>query len=304
MDKFLTMTVFCRVVELQSFSRAAKVSGISAAMVSKHVANLEHSLKARLLHRTTRQVTPTSIGMLYYERCKAILLELEEAESSISDLTERVSGVLKISAPMDFGRLFLMPVISEFLAEHPDVGIDITFDDRYLNLIDEGLDMTVRIGQLHDSSLVAKKLAASRLIVCAAPHYLSQHGVPQSIQALSGHNCLSYSYSQKKNEWVFNNGKGKSESVLVSGSLTANNGIALKRAAIDGLGVIFQPDFIVTDALLNGELVEILPGSSQEFMSIYGVYPHRRFISSKVRRFLEFIQYYFEQSSSSLSTSS
>ena len=158
MDKFLTMTVFCRVVELQSFSRAAKVAGISAAMVSKHVANLEHSLKARLLHRTTRQVTPTSIGMLYYERCKAILLELEEAESSISDLTERVSGVLKISAPMDFGRLFLMPVISKFLAEHPDVGIDITFDDRYLNLIDEGLDMTVRIGQLHDPVLWPKNL--------------------------------------------------------------------------------------------------------------------------------------------------
>ena len=300
MDKFLTMNVFCRVVELQSFSRAAKVFGISAAMVSKHIANLEDNLKTRLLHRTTRQVTPTSIGMLYYERCKTILSELEEAESSISDLTGRVSGVLKISAPMDFGRLFLMPVISKFLVEHADVGIDITFDDRHLNLIDEGLDMTVRIGQLHDSSLVAKKLATSRLIVCAAPHYLSQYGEPQNIQALSNHNCLSYSYSQKKNEWVFNNGKGKSESVLVSGSLTANNGIALKRSAIAGLGVIFQPDFIVSDALIKGELVEILPGSSQEFMNIYGVYPHRRFISNKVRRFLEFVENYFEQSNSNL----
>ncbi|MCG8382666.1 MAG: LysR family transcriptional regulator [Gammaproteobacteria bacterium] len=294
------MNVFCRVVELQSFSRAAKVFGISAAMVSKHIANLEDNLKTRLLHRTTRQVTPTSIGMLYYERCKTILSELEEAESSISDLTGRVSGVLKISAPMDFGRLFLMPVISKFLVEHADVGIDITFDDRHLNLIDEGLDMTVRIGQLHDSSLVAKKLATSRLIVCAAPHYLSQYGEPQNIQALSNHNCLSYSYSQKKNEWVFNNGKGKSESVLVSGSLTANNGIALKRSAIAGLGVIFQPDFIVSDALIKGELVEILPGSSQELMNIYGVYPHRRFISNKVRRFLEFVEHYFEQSNSNL----
>ncbi len=295
MDKFSSLSVFCKAVELCNFSQAARSLNISAAMVTKYIATLEAELATRLFNRSTRRVTPTEAGKIYYERCKQILSDLEEADSAVSVLSQRPSGFLKISAPMDFGRMYLMPVVTQFLSTYPEMRVDIMFDDREVNLIEDGFDMSIRIGKLDDSSLVAKLLTSDRLVVCASPEYLNKYGKPSSIKELADHNCLNYSYSHIKNGWFFGDDLGGKGTIIpVTGSFVANNGWSITSAAIAGIGVIYQPGFLVNDALASGELVEILEGCSQAKLKIYGMYPHRRFLSAKVRSFMEVAANYFQ----------
>lgn len=295
MDKFTSLSVFCKAVELCNFSQVARSLNISAAMVTKHIANLETQLETRLFNRSTRRVTPTEAGKIYYERCKQVLSDLEEADSAVSVLSQRPSGFLKISAPMDFGRMYLMPVVTKFLSTYPEMRVDIMFDDREVNLIQDGFDMSIRIGKLDDSSLVAKLLTSDRLVVCASPEYLNKHGRPTSIEDLVNHNCLNYSYLRINNGWVFGDDLNeKGTTIPVSGSFVANNGWSITNAAIAGVGVIYQPSFLVNDALASGELIEILEGCSQATLKVYGIYPHRRFLSAKVRSFMETATNYFK----------
>ncbi len=292
MDKLTSLRVLCHVVEEGSFSAAARALKISPAMVTKHIASLEQQLNTRLLNRTTRRVNATEAGERYYQKCRRILQDLNEAEASISELGGAPSGLLRISAPMDFGLMYLAPAIGCYLARYPEVSIDIDYTDSLVNLLDQRFDLAIRISQLADSSLVAQRIMSSRHVLCAAPAYLERHGEPACPDELSQHNCLTYSYSTTNSEWTLVK-EGRSHSVRFAGRLNANNGRAMVLAAVQGLGIICKPEFLVRDFLQSGALVPILteyslaPGNE---LHVYAVYPHRQYLPAKVRTFIEFLK--------------
>lgn len=290
MEQFSAMRTFVKVVESQSFTKAAAQLGISVAMTSKLMQQLEESLSTRLLSRTTRRVTPTEAGHFYYQRCVALLAELEETHSQLTRHSQQPQGTLRLSVPMDFGYLHLSPILPEFRARYPDLNLDIDYSDRRVALVEEGFDLALRIGHLPDSSLVARPLAMMRILLCASPTYLARHGTPLTPEDLRQHDCLVYGLSQP--EWVLRRGE---ERVLLKpkGPLRTNNGVALTRAAIDGMGIILQPSFIVGEPLRRGELVPVLSAWQPEPMPLCAIYPHRRFVSAKVRLFIDFIEQRF-----------
>ncbi|WP_207063423.1 LysR family transcriptional regulator [Motiliproteus sp. SC1-56] len=297
MDKLTSMKVFCRVVARENFSQAARDLRISPAMVTKHVAALEEQLGIRLLNRTTRRVNTTEAGERYYHLCTGLLNDIEEAEASLNELGTKPSGLLRLTAPIDFGVLCLAPAIAAFLSRYPEVEIDINYQDRKVNLIEEGFDLALRIGALSDSTLVAQRLLNGRLICCASPAYLQQHGRPQTPQDLRDHNCLTYTYSSTNNEWLFYRDKER-HAVKVSGRLNSNNGRAMVAAARQGVGIILKPNFMVEDALARGELVELFADYEIPTHNVYLVYPHRQFLPAKMRLFIEFLKEYFSEKSS------
>jgi DNA-binding transcriptional LysR family regulator len=244
MDRLSAMEVFTNVAEFEGFSAAASHLGISRASVSKQVIQLEESLGARLLNRTTRRVSVTEVGEAYYERCKRVLAEVEEADLLVEQLHSEPRGTLKVSAPMSFGVAHLGPAVSDFLSEYRELSISLTLNDRFTDLIEEGFDIAIRIAQSADSSLIARRLSGVRCVMTATPEYLERKGVPTKPQDLSGHQCLSYSYLASGLEWsIF--GPNGATSVKVSGPLKANNGEVLLQAARQNLGVAFLPNFLV-----------------------------------------------------------
>ncbi|MBS4694270.1 LysR family transcriptional regulator [Aeromonas allosaccharophila] len=287
MDQIAAMRTFIKVVECQSFTKAANQLGISVAMASKLMQQLEESLATRLLSRTTRQVNPTEAGQFYYQRSLALLAELEETHSQLTHHNQQPNGTLKLSVPMDFGYLHLSPALPLFRQRFPDLKLDIEYSDRRVALVEEGFDLALRIGHLSDSSLVARQLATIKLELCASPAYLARKGAPQSPEDLKQHDCLIYTLTQP--EWHFKRG-GEAQSIRPQGPLRANNGVALTRAACDDQGIILQPTFIVGEALRAGQLVSLLPEWDKGEVGLYAVYPHRRFVSAKVRCFIEFVQ--------------
>ena len=289
MDIFAAMTAFARVAETRSFSEAARRLGTSKSVVSRQIMALEADLGARLFHRTTRSMTMTEAGEGYYERVSRILTEVDEANQSVTRLQAAPRGRLRVNAPMTFGIRHLAPAIPDFLALHPEVEIDMTMNDRFVDLIDEGYDMAVRIGRLTDSALVARKLAPLRRVVCASPAYLAARGVPLSPADLPAHDCLSYSNMTTADEWSFAGPDGKPMSVEVRGRLRVNNGDALRIAALRGLGLANQPSFIIGADLQAGTLVGVLTDYVIQDGGIYAVYPHSRHLSPKVRAFVDLL---------------
>lgn len=287
MPNLMGIEVFARVVERKSFSAAARCLGLTTSAVSKQVSRLEASLGTRLLNRTTRSLSLTEAGATFYGRCVRILAEISAAEEAVGQLRERPRGTLRVSAPMSFGQLHVAPAIPEFLARYPEIRIDMTLDDRFVDLVEEGFDLAIRIARLPDSTLVARKLASSRRVVCGSPSYLSQHGVPEHPRDLAGHNCLLYSY-QRENEWRFRGPRGEAK-VTVLGSFRANNGDVLRAAALAGLGLVLLPTFIVGTDLRAGTLRAVLTSYAVSEEAVYAVYPHARHLSPKIRAFVDFL---------------
>jgi DNA-binding transcriptional LysR family regulator len=233
MNKFESISAFTMVVDHGGFAAAGRVLGVSRSAVSKAVSQLEDSLGAQLLNRSTRQVSPTEMGIAYYDRCVTILAELEEADLAVSRLQEEPRGTLRINAPMAFGTLHLGSAIAAFMARYPDIRIQLTLNDRYIDPIEEGFDVTVRIGDLTDSSLIARKIAPARRVICAAPSYLAAHGTPASPRDLRFHRCMHYGYLATGNHWRFSGPDGD-HLVPVDGILCSNNGQVLRDGAVGG----------------------------------------------------------------------
>ena len=293
MDRLSAMEVFTNAVEFEGFSAAASHLGISRASVSKQVIQLEESLGARLLNRTTRRVSVTEVGEAYYERCKRVLAEVEEADLLVEQLHSEPRGTLKVSAPMSFGVAHLGPAVSDFLSEYRELSISLTLNDRFTDLIEEGFDIAIRIAQSADSSLIARRLSGVRCVMTATPEYLERKGVPTKPQDLSGHQCLSYSYLASGLEWsIF--GPNGATSVKVSGPLKANNGEVLLQAARQNLGVAFLPNFLVREDIQAGVLVPVLEQYRLPELSVYAVSPPNRFPARKVQAFIAFLAERFE----------
>lgn len=294
MDRVTSLSVFTKVVELSSFAAAARHFGLSPAMVSKHILALEERLGARLLNRTTRQVNPTEIGRAFCERATRILADLDEAERAASDSQAMPRGLLRVNAPLSFGVRHLAPAIIDYLVACPTVTVDVTLNDRIVDLVEEGFDLAIRIARPVDSSLIARQIAPCFIVACAAAEYLAKHGAPHRPADLAAHNCLGYSYAALRGEWRFSGPDGAA-SVHVAGRLSANNGDLLRLAALRGEGIVLLPSFLVGDDIAAGRLVPILPGYTPDALAIQAVYPHRRHLSAKVRSFVDFLVARFGQ---------
>lgn len=285
------ISVFVSVVETGSFTAAAGKLGQSKSAISKQVTKLEQRLGAQLLARTTRRLSLTEVGQAFYERCRRIIDEAEEAELAVSNLQQVPRGQLRLSAPFSFGVAYLTCALPDFMAQVPDLKVDIDFNDRRVDIVDEGFDMAIRIGQLPDSSLIARKISSSRILTVAAPAYWKANGVPQHPEDIASHNCLTYAYMATPNSWHFHDPDqpGQEMSVRVRGTLSSNNGNALTEAAAAGLGVVHTPGFICGQHLRSGALVEVLQDYEPEPVGIYAIYPPNRHLSAKVRSFIDFL---------------
>ena len=282
MDQLNALKIFRTVVETGSFSGAAQRLNMSKSAVSKHVTALEHHLGIQLLNRTTRKLSLTEAGDTYLARTSRLLDDLAEADEAAREQRVAPRGNLRISAPVTFGLMHIRPLLGRFLAAYEHINIDLNLDDRFVDLIDERYDVALRIGDLADSSLRAKKLAETSLLVCAAPDYLEKHGTPQSAADLSDHTCLSYTGSNGGRTWQLG-----ADTARVSGPITASNGDILMACGIDGHGIVYLPSFMVGDALKQGDLVRILPEQDTLLLGIYAVYPPTSYVPAATRVFID-----------------
>ena len=289
LDRLLAMTVFVKVVEQGNFARAAGRMSMSTSAVSRHVAELETHLTTRLLNRTTRRISLTEGGQAYFERALHLLADLEEAEAVVSSSTVTPRGTIRLTCSASFGVPHLAPAIGAFQALYPEVRFDISASNRFVDLVEEGLDMAIRIGDLGNPNLIARKIGTMRLVACASPSYLKRNGTPKHPEDLTAHNCFTYEYAPVKNLWRFLDRKQNEISVKIDGRVHANNGEMLAAIAAAGAGIALEPDFIVKPMLASGELVEILKNFRPAPYYIYAVYPSRRHLSAKVRTFVDFL---------------
>lgn len=295
MDRFLALESFVRVVERGGFSAAAQDLRISRAMVSRHVQELESHLGARLLHRTTRKVSLTEAGQVYYERSAHLLADLAAADSEVGELHSRPRGTLRVNGPVVFGVRHLAPAVADYMQAFPEVNIELTLNDRTVDLVEEGFDMAVRIGVLGDSSLIARRLAPCRLVVVASPEYLARRGTPAMPTDLMKHDCIRYMYGEGGDIWHFAAppdppGPQGPVAVRVHGQLRTNNGDAMRIAAAQGAGIAVLPSFIVSEELQSGALLPLLPGwRAAEEMAVHAIYPPGRNPSAKLRSFIDFL---------------
>ncbi len=290
LDRFTGLEVFAKIAATGSFSAAGRALGMSQTMVTKHVAALEGRLGVRLFHRSTRRLSLTEAARNYLESAERILAELEAADSAVAADRFEPRGVLRLNAPVSFGADQIAPLLPEFGRRHPLLKVELGLNDRLVDLADEGWDLAVRIGSLVSSSLVARRLAPCRTVLAAAPAYLATHGTPRTVAQLSGHNCLGYTLTQftAADRWRF--GAGGEVAVEVAGNLRANNGDALRAAAVAGQGIIYQPSFIVADDLRAGTLVALtLDQPTLELGGIYAVYLPERNPAAKVRAVIDFL---------------
>ena len=286
MDRLRSMEVFVKVVETGSFIAASEALGISRPMASKHLAELESELGVRLLDRTTRRISLTEAGRSFHLRCQTIFAEIEEAVAEAGNMQAEPRGLLRINAPLTFGKAHLARAISEFQSQYPQISVDLTLNDRVVDIVDEGFDVAIRIGVLPDSSLIARKLAPCRMIACAAPAYLEARGNPEVPQQLTEHNCLIYAYFSQQKRWIFAGPEGEIN-VEVHGDFRTNFGEALVEAAAAGRGIVIEPSFTVAPYLGSGELVPILGGFTPRELGVYAVYPPSRLLPQKVRAFID-----------------
>jgi DNA-binding transcriptional LysR family regulator len=288
MDKLDAMNVLTKVVATGSFAEAARRLGVTRSAISKAITQLEQELGARLLDRTTRRVTPTEAGLAYYERCLGILAQIAETEAQISRLHDEPKGVLKVNAPMSFGTLYLGSAVADFMDRYRELKVELTLTDRMIDPLEEGVDVTVRIGALVDSSLIARRIAAARVVLVASPDYIARHGAPETPADLVNHKCLHYGHSTTVPRWQLTE-NGAPISVPVAACLSSNNGDALREAAIKGIGIGRLPSFIVGADLAAGRLAAVLPGYPPQDLTIHALYAPNRFLAAKSRVFIDFL---------------
>ena len=288
MDKFQEMRVFAAVVDAGSFVGASNAIEMSKPAVSRHVQDLEARLGVRLLQRTTRKLSLTEEGAVFYARCKDLLANVDEAEAEITSRTGEASGLLKVNVPVSFGIIHLAPLWAEFMARHPRVRLDVTLSDRVVDLVDEGFDVAVRIARMPNSSLISRKIAATRMIVCATPAYLKKHGTPKHPADLVAHTVLAYSLFSAGDSWAFDGPEG-TVTVKVTPQLHTNSGDTCRAAALQHHGIIYQPSFLVGGDLKSGALVQLLPDYQSAELGVYAVYPTRKHLSPKVRLLIDFL---------------
>jgi DNA-binding transcriptional LysR family regulator len=286
-DAIQEITVFSKIVGTGSLSAAARDLGISPALVSRRLASLEARLGVRLVNRTTRSLHLTDEGSAYYETCTRVLAEMEEADAAISAGRAEPRGILRVALPASFGNQHVAPLVPRFAQRYPDVQLALSLSDRAVNVIEEGFDLAVRIAELADSSLAARKLAPNRRVVCASPEYLRRHGTPRTPEELLQHNCLATDFSMS---WEYRDPQGKPGSVRVTGRYACDNWEVLRDWAVAGLGVALKSTWDVRRHLEEGRLVSLLPGYTfATDVAIYAVYPHRRHLPAKTRAFIEFL---------------
>ncbi|AKS41146.1 LysR family transcriptional regulator [Wenzhouxiangella marina] len=288
MDRFQQMQVFSTVVEVGSFAGAAEALELSPAAVSRQIAALETRLGVRLLQRTTRRLSLTPEGEVFLERARQLLESLSEAEAEISEHSVEVMGRLRINAPVSYGLTHLAPLWGGFLEQHPRLKLDITLSDRSVDLVEEGYDLAIRIGKLGDSSLIARRLATTRLVLCASPDYLQRHGRPEAPKDLVEHRIWSYSYFRLGDEWRFDGPEGE-VSVRLRPVLHSNNGDTCRMGAVQGHAVVLQPGFLVEGDLKEGRLVELLPDYRAGELGVFALYPSRRHVAPKLRLMVEYL---------------
>lgn len=287
MEDLERMAIFAHVVEEKSFSAAARRLNLSKSLVSKHITQLEKSIGSRLLNRTTRALSLTEAGSIFYEHCARIIEELEEAKLAVSRIQSEPRGILRVSAPVAFGRLHIASALPEFLAAHPDLKIDMVTTDRFVDLAEEGYDVVVRIAGDPPPNVVARKLAPVNRRICATPEYFARHGLPQTPQDLERHNCLTYTYFNPQDPWRLRGPDGDI-SVRASGDLRVNDDDALSEAVLGGLGIALLPTFIIGKALQTGRLRSVLSDYVPLERHIYAIYLPNRHLSAKVRAFIDY----------------
>jgi DNA-binding transcriptional LysR family regulator len=287
-DRLDAMQMFVRIVETGSLSAVAREMGTTQPTVSKQLTALEQHVKTRLLHRTTRKLSLTEAGTLYYDTCKRVVDELREAEATLSQWQNSLSGRIQVNTSIAFGETFMTALMLEFQRRNPALTVHLSLDDRFIDLVAEGVDVAVRLGRLADPNLIARRLGTSRRIVVATPAYLEKHGFPERPEDLVHHNCLLYSYLSTGNEWVFAGEDGEIR-VRVSGNFESNNGHALRAAVNANLGIAMAPDWLAYEGLRRGQVVAILQRFEPPPFEISAVYPSNRMLTAKVRALIEFL---------------
>jgi DNA-binding transcriptional LysR family regulator len=288
MDKLTSIRAFTRVVQHGNFAAAARELRLSRSAVSKYVIELERELGAQLLVRTTRSASPTENGQAYYERCIAILADLEEADRAVASLQSEPRGLLRVNAPMSFGTLHLGRAVADFMEKYPELQIQLVLSDQQIDPVQEGFDVTLRIADLPSSSLIARKIAPAARVVCAAPSYLARRGLPKHPSELRDHDCITYGYLATGNQWKLTGPDGD-HWIQIPWTLCSNNGEVLRDAVVKGRGIALLPTFIVGADLQEGGLRSILTDYRAPEISVYAIYPQTRHLSVKVRVFIDFL---------------
>lgn len=292
MENFSAIPIFVAVVENGGFSPAARLLGISKSAVSKRITLLEEQLGVKLLHRTTRKLSLTEAGEHYYAHASVSYNAARNAEDAVAQLQGEPQGQLRINAPMSFGRLHVAPLIPEFLKRYPKININLMMDDKVVDIVAEGYDIAIRGGDLPDSSLIARKLAPLNSVLCASPGYLEQYGIPESLQHLTQHNCLQFSYSDDIKAWTFIK-DGKHIEIEVSGNYRVNSSEALREAILQGTGIGRLPTFVASPDIRSGKLIQLFQDHQMSSKTIYAVFSERLYMPAKVRAFLDFSVEYF-----------
>jgi len=294
MDRLMEMEAFAKVVDNGGFTDAAKKMGLSKSAVSKHVSSLEARLGARLLNRTTRRVSPTEIGLAYYDKAKQVLVDAIEADAMVSCMQIAPRGSLRLAASPDFGGNHLSSALGDFLGLYPDVSVDMVLSNRNLDPVADSFDLVIRVGQQQDSSIMAKKLASTRMQIIGSPAYFEKHGVPTKIDELNQHSLLHYSNQPSGSVWRLESASGEKRTIRASGNLTANDGHSLLQAAEAGLGIAYLPCFLYHDALESGRIMPALTDLPVQSQDIYAMYPHGQYTQPKLRAFLDFLAEHFK----------
>lgn len=290
MDRLQSMRVFAKVVELGSFARAADALGLSATVVTRNLADLEAHLGSRLLNRTTRKLSLTETGQQYLERVTQILADIDDADSAASSSALKASGTLRIYCQPSFGQSQLARLLPLYAEAMPDVVLDVTLSDHAVDLVEEGFDAGILLGlQKFDATMIARRLALSKLVLCASPSYIARHGAPATPYEVSDHKCLNFAFEQIRHSWPVSFGDGKEGDIPISSRMVSNNGVVLRHAALAGLGIMVRSSFTLEDDFSSGRLVQLLDGYNLGTMPINLVYPSRRLMSYKVRSFVDFM---------------
>lgn len=287
MDRLTSMAVFVAAAEEGSLSRVARRFGLSASMAGKHVSAIEADLNIRLMQRSTRQISLTDVGRAYYARCKRILEDVDDANREAGDAQQTVRGVLRITAPATFGAMHLGGVLARYLDQYPAVTMEVVLNDRYVDLLGEGIDVAIRIGRLFDSDLVARRLAPCRMVFCASPDFLDRFGVPRSAEDLRRAPRLAFSEAVSADDWMLTDPNGQSHLIDGPVRMAANNTQMLLAAALTGAGVAYGPTFVFGERIAAGDLIALLPDHRTSDLAIHAVYPTARNISLKARRFID-----------------
>lgn len=294
MDKLKNMQVFCRIVELGTFAAVAREMKVSAMMISKYMRSLENSLGISLITRKTRQLQVTELGQAYYRQCKQILDDIGDLESSITESGKLVRGVLKINAPIDFGGIYMVPVINAYQLQYPEVNVLMSLDNTFVNLRSGKSDIAIVVTDKLDQGVVARKIAQTSLCTYASPDYLRKYGTPKRIEDIAEHKCLHYLDTPHLDAWVFNKGKERIE-IRPKWTFASNNGGALCQAASFGMGIVRSPALSVRPYVQSGELVEILEEFKLPSLSVYATYLQRNYYPAKITTFIDFLVDYFAE---------